>query len=242
MDVAINWLTSFQPTSAEARVFTRVSIDLAKPGRTGCGHSGHYYEEKSPCSNDYSSQRIKNNKTIKHDKINISENTVRPKSEPKCFFQDTRSSTDSMTVEKTLIEGVKNPYRIFDRGTKPYWRRYNPEFARLRNVKGLSRSDINVAHSWVQGLLSIEVCKTYPIPHEVAKLLREIRPSVYAVSTRTSHTDSRELITFLYRSKAKICNIFGSLVDACKRGDPVLALMRGLRSNSYQNRTCRQWV
>jgi len=125
-------------------------------------------------------------------------------------------------VQKFLKRGVGS--EVLQRRSKlQIWRHCDSGFDRRANVKRLNRNDINVAKAWTMGIVKFNLPKEGLIPNGLKYSVRKIGSNTYVMKHKRNLNSSQELIRFLHHAKAKVFNIFGSLQDSTRTGDPVLS-------------------
>jgi hypothetical protein len=127
----------------------------------------------------------------------------------------------SKTISRVL-EGQEY-VSVFQANTDAYWRRDNPGLSYRRNKEKLSVQNRYSAYAWLHGLLKVKIDKChYHVPENIVTIFKRCRNNSYSVEQLPTLWQARSVISFLFRTRAKVLNIFGSFSSACKRGDAVM--------------------
>lgn len=138
------------------------------------------------------------------------------------------SRKSSLTFETALKAG--KPSRVFDSGTEVLYRQGNRRLSSLVAGESLKTRQHNVAHAWLHGLVTIRIPKGKRVPSKLFKSFMRLDPENLILKKLPSVKESRGIISTLHENKIRCVNVFGSLADSCRAGNPVMYLIMRLAS------------
>jgi hypothetical protein len=139
----------------------------------------------------------------------------------------------SKTKERALSEGTYQKVYAKSDLNSNYWKRDNPEIAHLRNGKRLDPTADRVKAAWMCGIVTIRLRSKTHMHRKYARYFRPI-PGFNA-QVRVEEIPSRlssHFVRWMNTTGTTCINVFGSLLNASRKGDPFLSRIVSLSEGS----------